>query len=319
MERDTLKIIETSEISDDFPFRTRYLLEDKRLVQSIEKRGILAPLVLTGAKPKTLVSGHKRLQAAKSLGLKQVQAFEITAPSSQDLFLAAILWNWNQGWTELDRAWTIRNAFDQHKLEEKEVLEEVLPALGLPCERGLSQEYRRAGNLDASLLDLMASDQMSFRGCVRLARLSREDQSAFARVIVRQTALSASQLAQAGEWIYDLLKTKKTDLRGLLAGSDFEAILNHSQWDQRRKGDEFLKKLHLLRFPRLAARKVQFETFSEEIRRETKELELEAPPSFEEEGYWLHARIRKPESLDRVLEILGRKRTSLNSLFDIML
>lgn len=320
MESYVFKKIELREISDEFPYGLRYRLEDPRLLESIRARGVLTPVVVTAGVKKTMVAGHRRFQAALILGLAETKAFEIQgSPSPQDLFLASVISNWNQSWSDLDRAWTLRKALETFRLAETEILEAVLPALALASAWGLVKEYHRVAGLDPLLLDLIAEDKLPFKGARRLAVFSSEDQQEFARGIAVRAALTASQLAKAAEWLYDLLQSSKLSLKTYLAKSSLEDLLAHPDSSRQVKGERFYAALRALRFPQLAARERKFASFVRELERESQELTLEPPVSFEEEGYWLRAKIRTPDSLKRVLDVLGRKRASLNSLFDIML
>ena len=55
------------------------------------------------------------------------------------------------------------------------------------------------------------------------------------------------------------------------------------------------------------------------ILRDAKELRLEPVQGFEEPGFELHARVKTPGELDRLLRKLSEKRAALNSLFEIVL
>ena len=107
--------------------------------------------------------------------------------------------------------------------------------------------------------------------------------------------------------------------RPVLSLQDMETILDHPVQDRRAKADRLHAALRALRFPRIAGQEKKFSAFSRELREESGDLTVEAPAFFEGEGFILKARVRKPESLERVLEILSRRRNSLNSLFEIML
>ena len=312
------KLIRPDEISRDFPYRLRYRLEDPALARSVAKRGVLHP-ILTAGPERTVVSGHRRFQAACDLGLKEIGTFEIQGPvSGEDLFILALLSNWNQGWSDLDRALAVRRAVETYRMDET-LLEEVLPALGLTPQRHVADEYLQVARLHPFLLELIADGRLVFRGAKILTRFSAADQETFGRSVALKAAFSANQLLQVGEWLQDLLKLEKTDLKTYVETHGLETILDHPVQDRRAKADRLHAALRALRFPRIAGQEKKFSAFSRELREESGDLTVEAPAFFEGEGFILKARVRKPESLERVLEILSRRRNSLNSLFEIML
>lgn len=321
MESYVFKVIKPSEIRGQFPYCCRYSVRDSALETSIAKRGILTPLVVSGGAQKTLVAGHRRLAAAKALGLSQIKIFEIreVLPAA-DLFAAAVLSNWNQQWSDLDRAWVIHQAIEDFRLSETEIVEGILPALGLASQKGIVEDYNQMASLAPELLALMAEGKLPFRGAQILTRFAEEDQKVFALRIAARAALTTNQLIKTGEWLFDLMKSSHSGLTEFLAKNiSLASILDQAEWDRNRKTEVFYRALRAMRFPRLADREKKFESCLTDLRHDMGDLKVEAPAAFEEEGFTLRARIRNPETLDRVLNHLGRNRTLLNSLFDIML
>lgn len=321
MESYVFKIIKRAEIRGEYPYSCRYSLRDAVLEKSIARHGIMTPLVVSAGREKTLVAGHRRLAAAKALGLDSIRVFEIQGSWPRpDFFVAAVLSNWNQQWSDLDRACVIRRAIEDFHLEESEMMDGILPALGLPSQKGIVKDYHRAASLAPELLDLVAAGKLPLRGAQALSRFAQRDQKTFAHRIAHHAALTTNQLIKTGEWLFDLLKASRCDIAAFLAkNSSLESVLENPKWDPNRKGEEYCRLLRALRFPRLADREKEFGSRLLALGCESEDLKVEAPPAFEEEGFTLRARIRNAETLDRVLNHLGRNKTLLNSLFDIML
>ncbi len=321
MENYVFKIISREQIAGDFPYRVRYLLQDPALEDSIRKRGVVHPLVVTNGPKPVLIAGHKRLAAAKAAGVKSLPVLEIQDSfPEKEFFLLAVLSNWRQAGPELDLACTLRLAVDKFKMTESELLSELLPALFLVPEKGLIEELLIVSRLDHSILDLIAAEKLPFRGTKALSRFSPENQKEFASSIASKMSLTTNQLIRTVEWIYDLLKSNaSTSLAALLGSGDLPSLLQKENRDPRQRAEQFCQALRRLRFPRLTSQEEKFVQFSRQFEQEGGELKLEAPESFEAEGFSLRAKIRNRESLNHVLEVLARKKTSLNSLFDIML
>jgi len=311
------KVIAVKDIDRVTPYRCRYTLRDRALKQSVLRRGILTPVVLTSGLQ--IVAGHKRVALARELGLDKVQSFCLhDSLKEEDLFLSALLSNWKQRLSELDHAWILRVATQEFRLEEVVMREEVLPCLGLRPDLGSALRQARVLDLESEVLDLIAEGSLPFRGAVTLFCFSPEEQRLFVREIASKVHFSSSQLAQAGEWLSDLIKRRGTGLSEVLYSSGLQTILQQDPSEKPLKSKKFLSALRALRFPQLVDKERRFASCSREIAK-NHEIELEAPHAFEDEGFLLKARIRRPEALDRVLEVMKRKRRALNSLFDIML
>jgi hypothetical protein len=320
MESFVYKLIPVDDIASEYPYCSRYSVVDSRLRKSIAARGVLLPIVLTSDSPKVIVAGHRRVDAAKAVGLKQIGAFEIQeACSPKDLFLFAMISNWNHGWSDLDRAWTLRKAMESYGFDETKAINELLPALGLLEERYVLNQCLTIARLSPALLDLIASGKLPFRGAQILARFTPPNQQEFAEGIGSKIPLTTNELIQTGEWLYDLLKPLGIGIQKFLKEKQLDGLLNHPDWSPRAKAQKFVASLRMFRFPKLTAYEKKFRAILGGMNEAGGDLKFEVPQAFEGEGFWLRARIRNQNSLDHILNLLKDKRDLLNSLFDIML
>ena len=378
MERYLYKIVRLTEISRDFYFASRYSFQDLLLWNSVARRGVLKPIVITAFRPRhweeaseiprpsqrglqqtpslrggpkarrsnltgsgqapqsreiaslsrqggiarndmVIVSGHKRLLAAGAAGLQEIPAFEILeAPNSADLYLLALFSNWNQAMSDLDRAWAVKRAVLDFHFDEKTVLEDLLPALGLAPQRHFLEESLEVAGLEAVVLQAIGAGKIPFRGARMLGRFSKSDQRDFTLFIAERAALTTNQLLRTGEWLYDLIKIKGGTLKNLLNSCGLEAILAAPSRDRRQMAEKFYTALRALRFPDLVQKEKEFESIAGRIE-EDRSFSLEPPAFFEGEGLTLRARLASPAALDKLAAVLERKRKLFNSLFDIML
>lgn len=332
MERYDFQIIPLKEISREFPFVSRYSLEDPLLRDSVKQRGVLQPILIVGAPlagargkgrgqapPLHIISGHKRIVAAEVAGLTEIAVFKIAAPENlADLYLLSVFSNWKQGMNDLDRAWAIHRAVRDFKMDEKRVIEDILPTLGLEPQPHFFEEYGEVASLDSSVLEAINAGKLPFRGARVLNRFSKPDQMVFIKCITERAALTSNQLLKAGEWLFDLLKLKKTSLPVLLKTSGLEAALEAAAQDRRQKGEKFCAALRTLRFPELARKEKEFESLAGKIEAD-QGFSLEAPSFFEGEGLTLRAKLPNPEALDKIAAAFSAKRKLFNSLFDVML
>ena len=341
MERVAFKIISPQDIAQEFPYQTRYRPEDEKLTRAVALYGVIQPLLVTkspsprpgegrppegraspvgGVRGLQLISGHQRFQAVCRLGLRHVPVLEIQNPAAGgDLFILALLSNFNHALTDLDKAWALRRAVETFHWREEDVLDEIFPCLGLAASPHLLKEYLDIARLEPALLDSIADRCLPFRGARRLTRFSREDQITLAQEIVLKISLTTNQWLKTGEWLSDLLKSGNRSLSALLQVQSLRSVLNSPRGDKRQRAEKFFQAVRNLRFPHWVEQERRFENFSREIEKEFGNVTLEVPPHFEGEGFVLRAKIRRPDSLDEVVELVRRRRESLNSLFDIVL
>ncbi len=317
MARFNFKIISLQSICKDYPFRSRYRLEDLELQKSIAAHGILQPLILTVEKQ--ILSGHKRFLAAENIKLKEIPILELEqAMTQEDAFIFSILSNWKQSLSDLDRAFAIFQAEKQFKINPQTLRDEILPALGIASPNVFYPEAIPTMQLSPALLEAIAKEWMPFRGAKILSKWSAEDQDTFASQIAARAALTTNQILKTGEWIYDLLKISSTNLENFLHRHQFNEILNNDR-DRKAKGEAFFVKLKALRFPHVSEKSRRFTSAIEGLRNDEIALQIETPLDFEDQGMTLKARLKNKEALDRLIPLLQEKRKVLNSLLDIVL
>ena len=319
MARYSLKEIKVAKISKKMPSCYRYRLPDAALQASVQRSGILMPLIVTGGETPAVIVGHKRFIAARESGLCEVPVLEAGTLSFQDAFILNLVSNWRQGCSEMDRAKAVALATAELAFKEADVLERILPLLGLPPERAVLELYRKTHDLVPSLKDLIEDGELPFRGVTFLMNLSKADQECFAKEVGKRAKLTSSQLLQAGEWLAEWVKLTGKELKDLFREKKIAEVLGHTGMDPRTKADKFFEGIKRLRFPRFMASLETFEERSRPILRDVKNFRLRPVEGFEERGFEIQAKIKAPADLEVLLKKLSEERSALNSLFDVML
>lgn len=310
----------TTEFLRHFPYHCRYHSREDELVPSLKRTGILEPLFVTSSPLRQIVAGHRRFLAAEKAGISKLPVLEITGDSSpQRLFLLSIYSNWGQAWEDMDRAWTLKKASEDFHFCDKDIIELILPALGLPAKHHFLDYYQRAWRLAPELLDLIALGKIPFKALRGLGRFNGEDQRAFASLLKSGIALTATQVQQAGEWLFDLCRQARSPLVDFLKGSSLSRILATAKGDDHQRGTVLMEAIRRLRYPRLSHYEQEFETVARRLSEDPGELKIEPPPAFEGEGFFLRAHVKNREVLGRIIKRLKEGEDSLNSLFDRVL
>ncbi len=318
MEKYTFRELAVKDVAAEFPFLSRYRMSIDDLAASMDRWGMVCPVLIQDQKEPVLVAGHRRLEAAKRLGWDFVPA-AVLPPSIavKDIFLISLVSNWRQEWDEVDRLRGLKRARQDFGFSEDEICREILPLLGLVPEFHVWQIYRDCLDMPLSLWDQLAAGKLPFRGMVALSVLSVQDQCRFA-VLLDRAALSASDIRLAAEWLRDLMRSERVGWETLFAREVWRWSVD-SPLDRVQFGKRWMETLRLIRFPRLAQAETKFREKSRELNGRETRLRVEPPPSFEEEGFSIQARIRNAAELKAVIRELSKRENYLNSLFDIML
>ncbi len=315
MERNvSTKLIPTERISKDFPYGLRFRYEDPRLEASLEKVGIVFPLLAVPQREKfLLVSGHKRFSYCVRMKWDKVPVTLVEKEfSDKELFLLSLYSNWNQTFSDLDQMTAVWKAREIFKMEEEDLEEEVLPALGLPSP-SLLEDLGRVSGLAEEIHDLIHSGKLPFRGTAALSSFSKEEQRLLARSFFETAHWTTNQLVLVSEWLLDIKKSKKISLGEVITEEKTGEILKSPHLDPRSRGEKLFERVRLLRFPALSQEEKNFRRLKSRLE-ETKEIRVEKPEGLETEGVLLRARLRNREGLTRVLQFLKTHRDSLESL-----
>lgn len=320
MERYDLIWIPPLSLSDDRPFGTRRRYDDEGLRSSIARFGVVVPLLgfSSGGEIK-IISGSRRLEAARAAGLDRVPVLLLKETlEDKDAFRLALVSNWRESRTELDAAAAFRRAVELGFTSE-EILMDLLPLLGLPSERHWIQELESLSGLCADLQDDLEAGRLPVRGAAALARLDAAAQAAFSRRLARCLRLTSSQLMKTLEWLLDLTRSEGIPLERLLDRPGLKDILEEKTEDARQKTDRFFRRLRELRFPRQTAQEKEFEAAAKAVEKGASGLVIEAPPFFEEPGFQVRLKVRDEQALERLLDAVAEKRSSMRELFKIVL
>lgn len=317
--------IKLASIAREFPYSSRYKTSGEHLVKTLAARGMLMPVIAVkkGA-GHVIVSGEARFLAALQLGWDEIPA-NLLPPTleDKDLFLISVLSNWSEKISELDAAFALSRAL-QLQIPEQVIFDEILPALGLTAEKRWLDEAREISSLEPGLLENVAANKLPYRGIRSLARFSGEDQKYFAEEIAPKTSLTTNQLLKISDWLFDLAKKNKSDLKTVLSQPAFQAVLDPKEGsrDLRQVSEHFLHAVRQARYPQQVQAEEQFKKTAAPLSAQGQIKNgfwVEAPSQFEEPGIMLHARLRDAKSLDKLREALEKNRNLVNSLFDIVL
>ncbi len=299
----------------EIPYGIRYDLNDPLLEASLEKCGILFPLLFVHKEGKRdiLISGHKRYFLGRKKGLNLPLTRLDESFSEKELFLLSVYSNWGQPLSELDQMTALSKAETDFHFTEEVILADLLPGLGLPTFRAVLNDYRRVAGLIPEIHQLIQAKNIPFRGAAGLSRFSAAEQNLLASALGR-LYLTTNQLSRVAEWLFDMKKGKKISLEALLQEKRLKEVLANPRMDLRTRGENFFAAVRFLRFPRLTEEEGKLKKLKS-IVEENKELQLSWPEGLEKKEILVTARLHGRGDLKRVLAFLETNRSFLESPF----
>lgn len=148
--------------------RSGELPEIEELAKSIAAEGLVEPIVVTASETAgkfTVVAGHRRLNAVRSLGLATIPALIIDADADRRLKLALIENIQRKDMAPLDKAKAFAKLIKNTGLEQQQVAE----AIGVAP--GYVSQYLALLELPESALTALRDEELSFTQARALCRL----------------------------------------------------------------------------------------------------------------------------------------------------
>lgn len=82
--------------------------------------------------------------------------------------------------------------------------------------------------------------------------LPEEDKNYLVTTLFREAHFTTNQRARVLEWLSDLKKIKKTELKEILADDALRETMNHPRLDPRSRGKKLFERIRTLRFPNVS-------------------------------------------------------------------
>ncbi|OGW78087.1 MAG: hypothetical protein A2Z83_07290 [Omnitrophica bacterium GWA2_52_8] len=320
MERFTVEDIELKDLDWEFPAGSRYAYADEALADSMARRGLINPILVSGSRPRVVIDGHRRAVAAKALGWGKIACVQSSAVQSpEEAFYAALTARWSPAWPDEDRLVVLSRAEKKFKMPRDKLCGLVLPLLGLRPQEAVLDIYLEVSRMHPDILENIAGRVISVRIAWGLRRFHADDQRLLCRNFSELFHMSMSQQQYCLDTLADWQRSREAKLEAFWNIKEVDAILRHPIWDKHQKGRALFCHLKTIRNPRLAAQETRFYSAAQQISENCAGIEIEAPEYFEDAGYVMKVKLKKPASVDILEQLLRDKKDSLKSLFDIIL
>lgn len=225
----------------DRRFCISYPIPDDRLITSIEHFGILSPLILLGPAPFRIVTGFRRLEAARHLGIAEVPCF-IEAMNEREALLLAIHDNLQRPLNVVEKALCVER-IARAGLGKAES-EALVKAMGLHAHEKMINLFLELAQSEGTTKAFVARHNLATHELGLLFSFPPETQSRLIAVLT-PIHLTSSLLREIIE-LARLLFIKRgaipfEDVEGLTKGDDVKAVLKREAYPLLTGMEERLK------------------------------------------------------------------------------
>lgn len=267
------------------------------LKESIRSFGQINPVVLTYSEKKIkIITGWKRVQALKELGVKSVVAniYSFKKNKIPD-FLYTIYFDNKPRFTDLDKAEVINRFKVLCGFTDQQILEKVLPTLSIKPSKNNLKKYTIVTLLSDEIKKLFHNDYFTFEQLVMLSELEDENyQDVVFNKVLKKFRFNNNETREILREIYEISKRDKLSFD--------ECIENiFSNIGSQPNKNDFKKKVRFMRYPNLMKAEEKFKEASNEFQK-IKNLNLFHHPYFETNEIELRLKVT---SLSEYVETLN--------------
>ena len=273
--------IPVSEIDlSDTGFRITGLHHDiEHLSASISQYGIMvAPLVLCGSDKYSVVSGFRRIEAARYAGLSRITCRVMPAGEKSVAAMAAVIENAFSRElmpAELVRATALLFRF----MDAESIAKNATSIFNRPLNTAYINTLARIHAMPDSVLDLMDEGKISIKACKSLVSMDAESMTEFLHLFSLIKVSSGIQM-EIIAWAKEICALEKMSLSTLIQESPLGGKENDDHRDMSALGKQFKAFLAQRRFPAVTAAKNQAQEHIKALELDSG-LQLAVPENFE--------------------------------------
>ncbi len=277
----TFTDIPVSEIDlSDTGFRITGLHHDiEHLSASISQYGIMvAPLVLCGSDKYSVVSGFRRIEAARYAGLSRITCRVMPAGEKSVAAMAAVIENaFSRELTpaELVRATALLFRF----MDAESIAKNATSIFNRPLNTAYINTLARIHAMPDSVLDLMDEGKISIKACKSLVSMDAETMTEFLHLFSLIKVSSGIQM-EIIAWAKEICALEKMSLSTLIQESPLGGKESDEHRDMSALGKQFKAFLAQRRFPAVTAAKNQAQEHIKALELDSG-LQLAVPENFE--------------------------------------
>ncbi len=315
--------IDSIDAADDF-YRLSYFPDISGLQQSLKAVGQVHPLCLEKRADGGLrvISGFRRLWAARELGWNALDAEVESVPVSKRFFLfrQTLFENLalrSPNWVE--KAFVVHKLKNQFQVSEEEIVRNWFPVLQIGQNRRWLEWLLPIPGYETDVQRVIAEDALTFDLFEFLPDLDGESRLALVRFF-RELKLGKNRQKEFYALLRDVALRERISIGGLLKSKNLNKILRAEDLSLGQKTQQVRELLRRWRYPHLVDTEARFRQLVRDLRLPPG-IQLRPPANFEGEKFQLDFSFRTAEDFTRIVAKLQEvgasgKLEALNRLWE---
>ncbi|MGQ9637958.1 MAG: ParB/RepB/Spo0J family partition protein [Thermodesulfobacteriota bacterium] len=252
----------------DETFSVNFKPDLDRLRSSIEKRGLIQPILLKKkGKGYQIVCGFRRLNVLKELERSEISAFilEEEKKSEVELFVMTVEENLTtRGFNTVEKAIALHKLVQDFKVDSFEVIHTYLPLLSLEPNEKILHSYLSLAQMEEEVKDYVLKEEVSRSNIRRLSALSPEDRKVLIPFL-SLLKLGENRLREVLTLLDEISRREKKKVREIVCRSDIQTIVSRKGFTPSQKTEQIKRILLELRYPRMMELEREFEKKRREL------------------------------------------------------
>ncbi|UCE42942.1 MAG: ParB N-terminal domain-containing protein [Candidatus Aminicenantes bacterium] len=264
----------------DERFRFSYFFDLEKMLISIKKIGLVNPLMAVkreGSKY-VIVCGWKRVLACRELSLAYVPVYLLDEQDDRRVFFLSLYENWAvRNFNILEKSEII------HKLngfigDEKKIVREFFPLLGIPVNLSYFDIYLRIAQLDPVWKKIIFKKKFPLSSIQLLTDFTREDRKLLLPFVL---SLNVNKMKQFCEDLFELSKKTGDSPKILLSAPEILSVSQSENLSSLQKAERVRSLMRTKRYPTLSSWKKSFDTSLKKARL-SKDVAFDSASFFED-------------------------------------
>lgn len=246
--------------SEDGTFRMSFAPDLHGLKASLEAVGMLQPVVLRGKETFQIVSGYRRVCAARELGWQEIPA-EVFLPD--ELAVArAFARNFfenvaSRPFNVIEAALVIKGFLVRCQTAPDTVRDTILPLLGFQPGARILAGLCALERLIPDWQVLVVRNGIALANAAMLAKFSMADQRSL-HVVLGDLKLGQNKLRQCLEMVEEIVRREEISVEQLFSSEEFSALRDRRHLNLQERSEQFRKMVRARRYPTLSAQERAF-------------------------------------------------------------
>ncbi len=285
--------------SEDTTFLVGHKENLSFLQSSIKEIGLLNPPILRVLGEKyQIISGWKRILSCKELGLTELLCKIYYSSDLSDIdCLKIVFYDNKDNFSDLELAELIKLFKDLCLIDDKALMDNILPLLEIPSTRKHLDKYLCLASLDQAIKDAYYRDKITIEQCQMLSEIVSDNQVPMLEYLLLKYNLNNNESRQVMQIVEEIALR---DLKSILeVVSQAEDAIN----TENKGKNELRQELRRMRYPDLSAVEAKYKRAVSELNL-PKEVNLFINQFFEGNDLEFRIKVKSTDELSQALHSL---------------